>query len=38
MTKEPAMLIGIDTLGLVDVLMIDYRRTHGAADPDSVII
>jgi predicted aspartyl protease len=26
MTSEPAMLIGIDTLGLLDVLVIDYRR------------
>lgn len=26
MTKEPAMLIGIDTLGLVNILIIDYHR------------
>ena len=26
LTREPAMLIGIDTLGLLDVLIIDYRR------------
>jgi Aspartyl protease len=26
LTREPAMLIGIDTLGLVDVMVIDYRR------------
>jgi predicted aspartyl protease len=26
MTSEPAMLIGIDTLGLLDNLVIDYRR------------
>ncbi|HTY94712.1 MAG TPA: retropepsin-like aspartic protease [Steroidobacteraceae bacterium] len=26
MTREPAMLIGIDTLGLLDILIIDYRR------------
>jgi Aspartyl protease len=26
MTTEPAMLIGIDTLGLLDNLVIDYRR------------
>jgi hypothetical protein len=26
LTREPAMLIGIDTLGLLDVLVIDYRR------------
>ncbi len=26
MTDEPAMLIGIDTLGLLDSLIIDYRR------------
>jgi predicted aspartyl protease len=26
MTNEPAMLIGIDTLGLLDNLVIDYRR------------
>jgi len=26
MTKEPAMLVGIDTLGTLDVLVIDYRR------------
>jgi len=26
MTKEPTMLIGIDTLGLLDNLIIDYRR------------
>jgi predicted aspartyl protease len=26
MTSEPAMLIGIDTLGLLDSLVIDYRR------------
>jgi predicted aspartyl protease len=26
MTEEPAMLIGIDTLGLLDKLVIDYRR------------
>ncbi len=26
MTREPAMLIGIDTLGLLDNLVIDYRR------------
>ena len=26
LTRDPAMLIGIDTLGLLDVLVIDYRR------------
>ena len=26
MTDEPAMLIGMDVLGLVDTLIIDYRR------------
>jgi len=26
LTKEPAMLIGMDVLGLVDTLIIDYRR------------
>jgi predicted aspartyl protease len=26
MTEEPAMLIGIDTLGLLDKMVIDYRR------------
>jgi hypothetical protein len=26
MTRDPAMLIGIDTLGLLDSLVIDYRR------------
>ena len=26
MTREPAMLVGIDTLGLLDILVIDYRR------------
>jgi hypothetical protein len=26
MTKEPAMLIGMDVLGLLDTLIIDYRR------------
>ena len=26
MTREPAMLIGMDTLGRLDVLIIDYRR------------
>ena len=26
MTDEPAMLVGMDVLGLVDVLIIDYRR------------
>ena len=26
MTAEPAMLIGIDTLGLLDNLVIDYQR------------
>jgi predicted aspartyl protease len=26
MTKDPTMLLGIDTLGLLDVLVIDYRR------------
>ncbi|MEX1993474.1 MAG: retropepsin-like aspartic protease [Steroidobacteraceae bacterium] len=26
MTREPAMLIGMDVLGLVDTLIIDYRR------------
>jgi predicted aspartyl protease len=26
MTSEPAMLIGIDTLGLLDILVIDYQR------------
>ncbi len=26
MTEEPAMLVGIDTLGLLDILVIDYRR------------
>jgi predicted aspartyl protease len=26
MTKEPAMLVGMDVLGLLDTLVIDYRR------------
>jgi hypothetical protein len=26
MTQEPVMLVGIDTLGLLDILVIDYRR------------
>jgi hypothetical protein len=26
MTKEPALLVGMDVLGLVDTLIIDYRR------------
>ena len=26
MTREPAMLIGMDVLGLLDTLIIDYRR------------
>ena len=26
MTREPAILIGMDTLGLLDTLIIDYRR------------
>jgi predicted aspartyl protease len=26
LTKEPALLIGMDTLGLLDVFIIDYRR------------
>jgi predicted aspartyl protease len=26
MTREPAMLVGIDTLGLLDILVIDYGR------------
>jgi predicted aspartyl protease len=26
LNREPAMLIGIDTLGLLDILVIDYRR------------
>jgi predicted aspartyl protease len=26
MTQEPTMLVGIDTLGLLDILVIDYRR------------
>jgi len=26
MTKEPALLIGMDVLGLLDTLIIDYRR------------
>jgi hypothetical protein len=26
MTKEPAVLIGMDALGLLDTLVIDYRR------------
>ena len=26
MTAEPAMLIGMDVLGLLDTLVIDYRR------------
>ena len=26
MTREPAMLVGIDTLGLLDILVIDYSR------------
>jgi hypothetical protein len=26
LTKEPAMLIGMDTLGLLDTLIIDYQR------------
>jgi hypothetical protein len=28
MTKEPALLIGMDALGLLDVLIIDYRRNE----------
>jgi hypothetical protein len=26
MTSEPAVLIGMDVLGLLDTLIIDYRR------------
>ena len=26
MTNEPAMLVGMDVLGLLDTLIIDYRR------------
>jgi hypothetical protein len=26
MTREPAMLIGMDVLGMLDTLVIDYRR------------
>jgi hypothetical protein len=26
MTDEPAMLIGMDVIGLLDALVIDYRR------------
>jgi predicted aspartyl protease len=26
MTRDPAMLIGIDTLGLLEIMVIDYRR------------
>jgi hypothetical protein len=26
LTKEPAMLIGMDALGLLDTLVIDYKR------------
>ena len=26
LTNEPAVLIGMDTLGLLDTLIIDYRR------------
>ena len=26
LTNEPAILIGMDSLGLLDVLVIDYRR------------
>jgi hypothetical protein len=26
LTSEPAILIGMDTLGLLDTLIIDYRR------------
>jgi hypothetical protein len=26
MTREPAMLIGMDALGLLDMLIIDYQR------------
>jgi hypothetical protein len=26
LTDEPAMLIGMDVLGLLDTLVIDYRR------------
>jgi hypothetical protein len=26
LTKTPAILIGMDTLGLLDTLIIDYRR------------
>jgi hypothetical protein len=26
LTQEPALLIGMDTLGLLDALIIDYRR------------
>ena len=28
MTKEPALLIGMDALGLLDTLIIDYRRNE----------
>jgi hypothetical protein len=26
LSKEPVLLIGMDTLGLLDVFIIDYRR------------
>jgi hypothetical protein len=26
LTREPVMLLGMDTLGLLDTLIIDYRR------------
>jgi hypothetical protein len=28
LTKEPALLIGMDALGLLDTLIIDYRRSE----------
>jgi hypothetical protein len=41
LTKEPAMLIGMDSLGLLDTLVIDYKRremqvkTGGYQDPSA---
>ena len=28
LTREPALLIGMDALGLLDTLIIDYRRAE----------
>lgn len=28
MTSEPAIIVGMDALGLVDTLIIDYRRSE----------